>query len=335
MEMPEHLKKVPIELLIVIATLALYIIVRSVFDPQAEGTEIILLIISALIVFELIYFVGIEIKQGVKKHGWKHEVVDTLIAVFIAVLLWVGASIILNTDTPVSAVASCSMLPNLERGDFIIVQGADVEAYHISMSESELRSLTEGPFVAVVDEEEEFPIPFPLYYYCNCHPSGEPCSIFLESPEKVVETAGPFTYHYGLCEVNYRENMKGFGRCLEYVGFRGKNYYTNLSNDIVVYVPSEGELYRNVGDIVHRTFFKIDVDGKNYYLTKGDNNPIMDIQVTDCNNPDVKNYPVPEENLRGKVIGRVPYLGYLKLFISGLWGEDQQCNWQMSYRTVD
>lgn len=331
----ENLKKLPIEIIIVLGTLALYIIAKGLLTPSDKNTAIILVLISALVVIELVYFVWREMRDGVKKHGWKHEVIDTIIAIIVAVLLWLGISAILNTSTPISAVASCSMLPALERGTFIIVQGSDINAYDINMTPEELEYLSEGPFIAMT-EERNFTLNMPLYVYCACHKSEPLCTNFENKPESVVEKAGPFTCHYGKCNVNLRSGVHGYGKCLEYVEFKGKRYYQNLSHDIIVYNPPKGDLYAMVGDIVHRVFFRINVDGKTYYLTKGDNNVIFDIQQLYCDTPELKNHPVPQQNVRGKVIGEVPYLGYLKLFIAGPsnWQEDEQCSWQINYTTV-
>ncbi|NYZ77048.1 hypothetical protein H0O02_01910 [Candidatus Micrarchaeota archaeon] len=328
------LKKLPLEIIIILGTLAVYLIAKSVLDPQDKNAGLVLLFLSALVVFELVYFVWKEIKEGVSRHGWKHEIVDTLIAIVVAVLLWAGASVILNTTTPVSAVVSCSMLPNLERGDFIIVQGAGIDAYEIEMSGEEMQSLSED--TTVTAGGQNFILPMPLYAYCNCHRTEPLCVQFADNPESVIEKTGPFIYHYGACTVDFRNGVGGYGKCLEYVEFRGEKYYQNLSHDVIVYAPPAGDLFAGVGDIVHRTFFKINADGKTYYLTKGDNNPIFDIQMADasCRNPDIRNHPIPQENVRGKVIGRVPYLGYLKLFIVGQWNEDEQCGWQIDYTTV-
>ena len=88
-----------------------------------------------------------------------------------------------------------------------------------------------------------------------------------------------------------------------------------------------------IGDIVHRTMFEINADGKVYYLTRGDNNPILDLQVYDYSR-DLGNSPVPSGNSRGKVILRVPYLGYFKLFISGYLQEDSQCKTQLKFSHI-
>ncbi len=329
------LKNPPFELLIILLTLAAYVISLSIFvpeDPNGAASPIPL-IIAGLVVIEILFFVGVEVKEGVQKKGWKHEVLDTLLAVIIAVALWFALGFLLNTSTPISAVASCSMLPSFERGDFIIVQGSEPKAYEISMTRDELDALG-GPF-DVEFQDTTYIFDEPLYTYCQCHPSEELCAAFREYPELFTESAGPFTYHYAECGFTYKNGVRGEGPCLEYLEFKGKKYYQNLSNDVVVYVPSRGDYYSSVGDIVHRAFFRIDINGETYYLTKGDNNPIMDNQNYYCSKPSIKNHPIPEENVKGKVILRVPYLGYLKLFVSGLWNEDEQCRWLLSYTTVN
>ena len=50
-------------------------------------------------------------------------------------------------------------------------------------------------------------------------------------------------------------------------------------------------------------------------LTKGDNNPIYDLQAYDYTRQ-MGNSPITPSQLKGHVILRIPYLGNLKLFIS-------------------
>jgi len=327
------LRNPPFELLVILFTLALYVISLGVFPPEEPGgTAVVPLFLAGLVFIEIIFFVGLEIKEGAEKKGWKHEALDTLLAVVVAIVLWFGLGFVMNTSTPISAVASCSMLSAFERGDFIIVQGSAPHAYGISLTPAELEALT-GP-VVIEHGGEQYYSDYPIFNYCQCRPGEALCAAFRENPGAFSEKAGPFTYHYGECGVSYRNGVKGKGPCLEYVEFRGVRYYQNISNDVIVYAPREGDYYYGVGDIVHRVFFRIESDGRTYYLTKGDNNPIMDIQNYHCSLPEIRNRPIPEENLRGKVIFRVPYLGYLKLFVSGLWGEDEQCRWVISYPTV-
>jgi len=69
--------------------------------------------------------------------------------------------------------------------------------------------------------------------------------------------------------------------------------------DILVYVK------RGVANeyIVHRAVEKFDADGEWRFVTKGDNNPVADGQ------------PVPESRVVGRLVGRIPILGYFPLFI--------------------
>jgi signal peptidase I len=318
-----------LQLVVLFATLALFLITNSLFsgDPSLSFIPVL---IAVVIVAEIFIFVGMEIKQGASEHGWKHEVVDTFIALFVAIAVWYGAAFLLNTDSPVSGVVSCSMLPNLYRGDFILVQGAAPLAYEIEMTQEELDSLTERSIVTY--EGKNVSMDGSVFSYCTISPFSDVCETYEDHPERIVEEKGAFTYRYEQCTVS-SSNGEFPMPCLKSVTFKGQEYLTNFSNDIIVYTPPKGYLYSSIGDIVHRAMFKIDVDGKHYYLTRGDNNPILDLQVYDYGRG-LTNPPVAEEHVKGKVIGRIPILGYFKLFIAGYLNEDPQCRTQLSFTHV-
>lgn len=119
------------------------------------------------------------------------------------------------------------------------------------------------------------------------------------------------------------------------VTVKGEMFNENFSNDVVVYEPLENSVF--VGSTIHRVLLKVSVDGKLYYLTKGDNNEVMDVQAP-SRGVDTRdgrctffvesreNRPVPQENVKGKVILKVPYLGYLKLFLWGYLGTPSGCD---------
>jgi len=71
------------------------------------------------------------------------------------------------------------------------------------------------------------------------------------------------------------------------------------NGDIIVYVK------RSAADeyIVHRAVEKFKGNGEWRFVTMGDNNPVPDGQ------------PVPESRVVGRMVGRVPILGYFPLFI--------------------
>ncbi|MBS7652697.1 MAG: signal peptidase I [Candidatus Bathyarchaeia archaeon] len=60
--------------------------------------------------------------------------------------------------------------------------------------------------------------------------------------------------------------------------------------------------------IVHRAVEKYLQGGQWWFITKGDNNPFRDSQ------------PVPEERVIGRVVWRIPIMGYLPLFIRTMRG---------------
>lgn len=323
-----YLKKSNFQIVVLFATLALFLITNHLFRDSA--LSFIPILIAILVVIEIVAFVGIEVKEGAKKHGWKHEIVDTIIALAVAVAIWFGLSFVLNTNSPISGVVSCSMLPNLQRGDFVVVQGAPIKAYEIEMSKSDLDSLTDDAIIFYGSKNAT--IKGSIFSYCvqSAGYGSEVCENFITSPESLTEQKGAFIYKYERCPLTHSNGTKTSEPCLKSVTYKGNEYLTNFSDDIVVYQPGLGDLFSLIGDIVHRAMFKIDVNGKSYYLTRGDNNPILDLQVYDYING-LGNRPVPQEQLRGRVLFRIPYLGYFKLFISGYLQEDPQCKTQLEF----
>jgi len=290
-------------------------------------------IFAFLIVVEILAMVTIEVKEGAKQYGWKHEAFDTVIALAIAIAIWYGASFILNTSSPISAVVSCSMLPNLQRGDFVIVQGIDNQAYEIKLTKKEFEDLSKDAFIIFNNLTRQVKGSF--YSYCAFIPD-DLCEEFVKDPEKLIEQKGPFRFYYTTCKLNAIDNQEAkTTTCLKGVEYKGTLYKPNISNDITVYTPEKDEIYSLSGDIVHRSYFKLDVEGKTYYLTKGDNNQILDIQVYDFRSQPASNKPVSADRIKGKVILRIPYLGFFKLFISGFFQEPSQCKTVLEYEYVN
>jgi signal peptidase I len=325
----KKMKKMHLQAGVLLGTLLIYLIVQIIFG--SGPLNFLPPIIGAIVVIEIFVFVGMEIKTGAIKHGWKHEVLDTLIALIVAVCIWYGASFILNTETPISGVVSCSMLPNLQRGDFVLVHGAPITAYEIEMTKEELESLNDRAEVTYGNKSAT--IKGSIFSYCVFNRHTDMCQAFVNSPGEFVEEKGVFTYLYDRCPLTYSNDTQVSQPCVTSVIFKGQEYLTNFSNDIMIYNPPKTDYYSLIGDIVHRTMFKINVDDKSYHITRGDNNPILDLQVYNYQN-DLENRPVPEENVRGKVILRIPILGYFKLFLSGYLQEDPQCRTQLEFPTA-
>jgi len=291
------------------------------------------LLSGAFVAALIIGMVLFEIKEGAKEHGWKNEVKDTLVTLLIAVGIWFAIQFLLNTSSPISAVVTCSMLPNLQRGDFAVVQGAPITAYNIEMTPDEFHSIKQDAIFS--HNGTEYKVKGSLYSYC-IFTRPELCKDFIADPTKFVETHGPFKFHYSLCSIDIRDKGKIAEPCVTNVEFKGKNYPVNISNDIIVYQPSKTEIYSLSGDIIHRAYFKINIANSSeiYYLTKGDNNQVLDIQVYDYIR-NMGNDPIAHEKTKGKLLFRVPILGYYKLIISFYFTEPPQCKMTLNYQHLN
>ena len=284
-------------------------------------------LIAMLLAVEIFGMVVLEVKYGAKEHGWKNEIKDTVIALAIAIIIWYGASFVLNTVSPASAVVSCSMLPNLQRGDFVLVQGAPATSNEMYMTDANVASLSEDATIQYA--AKNYTVKGSIFSYCQFI-KDDLCTAFFKEPEKFTEQKGPLTFTYSQCQLKTKEGTTPLP-CVTSVEDSKKKYVVTNGGDTIVYSPSPNELYALFGDIVHRAFFTIKTPtGKQYYLTKGDNNPILDIQAYDFRYMR-GNKPVTPQEFKGKVITRIPYLGYFKLVISGFWTEPEQCRTQLIY----
>ncbi|MEM2137996.1 MAG: hypothetical protein QW568_02820 [Candidatus Anstonellaceae archaeon] len=261
----------------------------------------------------IFWVVALEFFSGTKQHGWKNELKETAIALGLALLLWFGAGFVLQTPSPLNAIVSCSMLPQVQRGDMVVLRGDRIEA-----PTEKVESIA-GVGSAEVYEDGKLAMiaKGSIYSYCAMRQSNELCKRFVSRPQGFVEKSGPLTIGYDKCGIYFpKSGSTQYGPCVSYLEVNGRRYAENLSNDVVVYQPNKDEYYSRVGDIIHRAFIKLQTpDGKEYFLTKGDNNPIFDIQVYD----EVKqmgNNPVEVERSKGRILFALPYVGYLKLFIS-------------------
>jgi signal peptidase I len=98
------------------------------------------------------------------------------------------------------------------------------------------------------------------------------------------------------------------------------NDIVSKNNSVIIY-PSNT---RGI-PIIHRVALTIEANDGTFYITKGDNNKTNRIIDEDCNidengipqNGCLHMYPIANKEIIGKKIGRIPYLGYIKLFLFG------------------
>ena len=262
----------------------------------------------------ILSLVALEFIQGASEHGVKDEIKETAIALLLALAVWFGSGFLLQTSAPLNAIVSCSMLPHIQRGDMVILQGGQISAPHANISSiqdiSSAKIYEDGNFVLDANGS--------MYSYCTMRRSDQLCDRFVSTPENFTEQHGDLTFGYGRCEIVYpKSGTRQTGPCVTYLQANNVRYYDNLTNSVVVYQPEKDEYYSRVGDIIHRAYILLSSkdDGKTYFLTKGDNNPIFDIQVYD-EASSTGNRPVEVARSKGRVILQIPYVGYLKLFIS-------------------
>ncbi len=92
----------------------------------------------------------------------------------------------------------------------------------------------------------------------------------------------------------------------------GKNPKNIELGEILVFIPNDRNFFITKGPVIHRVVKKWEEDGIIYFQTKGDHNK------ESFNNFEQK---IPESDVIGVGILRIPYLGYPKLLLSKLLGQ--------------
>ncbi|MBU0586387.1 hypothetical protein KJ780_02670 [Candidatus Micrarchaeota archaeon] len=324
---------------IVVITLGLYVITKH---P----------IFGILIALELVAFVVLEFKEGEKIRGKKGEIEDTVKSFGIALLIWFSLCAVLGTLVPISAIVTCSMLPNVQRGDLVIVHGGglegpleiiegiasgnlklvrdlspeSVDAAQIEMSRDEFGAV-ESAITQVKSPYGNITVRGSMYAYCvGSHYTNPLCREFLNNSGAFVDSRGALEFHYSSCEREYvGMGVMNLEPCISKVVYKGQEYPMKVSNSIIVYEPNKGDYFSYIGDIIHRVQLKVKVEDDVYPLTKGDNNNVFDIQTYDAS-VNMWNRPVKMSRVKGVYVFSVPYIGYFKLFLFGHFEEEGSCS---------
>jgi len=224
----------------------------------------------------IFWIVFLEFFKGIKEHGLKHEIKETILAILFALLIWFGLGFILQTSSPINAIVSCSMLPHLSRGDLVVISGAPFNAPLVEVSQEQIEEI--GNAEVFFEEKSLGFFNGSLFSFCS-QAQAKFCEDFIKSPEKFKEKHGKIILNYEKCELSFHNKTKAYTPCVSFLEINGKTYYESLSNDIVVFSPKKSDYYSNIGDIIHRSFVILKTENGTYFLTKGDNNPIFDFQV--------------------------------------------------------
>jgi len=201
-------------------------------------------------------------------------------ALVIAWLLYTLLGIALGTNYPMVIVLSGSMEPVMYRGDVMVLVGANyqnVKAQEINLSNIELKGKQLQEFSSVKPEQYEV-------------------QVILNQLGARPQT----TRELNFFDIN-------------------KTIQLNTEGDIIVYFSGLKQ-----EQIIHRAIAKIKAKDGYYFLTKGDSTKNYWVDQ-DCQQLTYKNYilrnqnscitlyPSKESELQGKVLFKIPLLGWIKL----------------------
>jgi hypothetical protein len=206
------------------------------------------------------------------------------------------------------------MLPSLERGDFVVLQGGGVNAFEASVpfrlrnaftqsvaldarGQGKRYYLTYSTFL--VDEDGE-PGSFANYSFADC------VRVPLGSSANAASAATAASGELQAC---------ASGASVNGVFFDARDN----ENDVVVYEAQPAQY----GLVIHRVLARLRAPDGVFYLTKGDNNQFADQQLGIS--------VVPESAVKGRVIGRIPFVGYFKLLLFGQFEFPPGCDSTLRY----
>ena len=317
-----------------IPVLPLYILLIIVFVVYIlyQHIQIVADIAGIALLLSIIAIVAVELINGFNEEGLVKNIVELVIVVVAVFALWTGLKITLHTQYPIDVVPSCSMLPSLQRGDILLLQGVSgakginaVKAPIVNVTSSSYDSMIQNPgreFVSCVAYLQNGNTAKISQYM-------EPgYSIGLYSASSYGGSVLPYSYQNnntiqyvcGVAQDRFANGSVASIVTTNAIKIGGTLIQGDRNNTIAVYATTSKDLFYEEGDsyIVHRIYAVLNVSGNYYFLTKGDNNPGLDIQYG--------NYPANLSQIEGKVVASVPYLGYLKLILTNHFTEPAGCN---------
>lgn len=314
-----------------IRTWPLYLILAIIFVLYFfyQGVPGLSIIFGIALFAVIVLIIGLEFAVGVKEEGTKKNLIEIAIAVAIVVILWFSLQAALKTSTPLDVVPSCSMLPSLQRGDLVVLQGVSsinqIHAPVVNVTSSAYNNMInnigseELECVAYSQSNGQLSISQNGYllpgYATGLYKSGYTGGHILNQ-----QAGNLIQYECGAQSVAFSNGTTGTEAALTSIKIANTTITGDANNSVVVYRTVPSDLFYQIGDtyIVHRVYAIINASSSYYVLTKGDNNPGLDLQYS--------NYPSTLQYIQGKVVASIPYLGYLKLILSGAFSEPAQCS---------
>jgi signal peptidase I len=276
----------------------------------------------------IVILILIEVTNGIKEEGFKRNAIEIIAAVLIVVVFWFSLKALLHTSYPLDVVPSCSMLPQLKRGDLILLQGVN----NITRISAPVIKLNASSYSNVTLDIQKEALSCVAYKQVGNRIAvssmalpGYSIGLFStanggEIVPNAYQSGNPIQYTCGTATIKYDNGTTASEAYTTAVTINRTTISNDRNNSVVVYATVPGDYFYQLGDsyIVHRVYAVISSNGNYLVLTKGDNNPGLDIQYG--------NYPANATSIEGKVIYSIPYLGYLKLILSNSFTEPAGCN---------
>ncbi len=310
----------------------LYIILAMLFMLYLfyQKVAFLSLVFGISVFFVLVTIIALELILGAKDEGYKKMMIEIFVAIAIVAAIWLLLSAYLHTAYPIDVVPSCSMLPHLHRGDLIFVRGIE----NISQIKAPILNITSTQASKILDSPSES-LECVAYGYSNGRlevsqiiKPNYSLGLYSSSDSQLVpygQQSQPVTYTCGARAVKYGNGSIVNEAYLASITVNNITVVGDRNNSIIVYKTAPGDLFYSEGDpyVVHRVYAILNASGQYYMLTKGDNNPGLDMQYF--------NYPAPTGNVIGKVVGAIPYVGYIKLILDGSIAQPQGCNYTITH----
>ncbi len=315
----KQINTTPIYVLLLLM-LAIYVGGQSIRIIAYLAGIIAVILIAALLI--------LEIKNSFNETGYAKNMIELAAAILLVVVFWFALRFLLNTTNPIDVVPSCSMLPALQRGDLILIQGigtsiSSIKAPTVQITKSQAASLTNG--------SESLECVAYRYsgqgaYISQYFSAGDSVGLYRSSPYggQIIPQSGQgnntVKYACGIQQVRFENGTTRSEAYTSSISILNHTISGDLNNSVVVYMTTPSDLFYQEGDsfIVHRVYAILNASGTYYFLTKGDNNPGLDMQYS--------NIPANITQVQGKVLLNLPYLGYLKLLLSGSTVPPAGCN---------
>lgn len=316
-----------------INTIPLYILIVAFFALYIlfQRTPVLSAVFGIVVFLMIIAVIVIEVLGSLHEEGGKKSAIELVAAIVIVIIFWLSLQALLSTPEPINVVPTCSMLPVLHRGDLIAIHGISnatkINAPIVNVNQA-VWNRTIGnfssDFMFCVAYNQSDPASASVQY----HP-GDSLALYksnLGGGELVQQSSqtGLIQYSCGISDVRLSSGSTIQEAYTKSITIGNTTINGDKNNSIVVYKTLPEDIFYEEGDnyIVHRVYAIIH-SGSNYYvLTKGDNNPGLDIQYG--------NYPIlvnsTENYIEGKVIAVIPYIGYLRLIFSRQISAPAGCN---------